>query len=665
MTNEYNPDGKEIRFIDSHYKDLFHIPDGSCVQIHYPDEMVVKPCTFIDEYHTQIGYNVFHICQFAEIMERNGASYMPEPEIMGDEAAWKVGKDRILAVQTCEDGYDYTLLDENYNEIDGGQVDNPELSMLEVRRDILESFGLERRELRAMFYEDVMEQAFEVGRQAVVVNDPIAELAFKLDRFAENFDPYEYMDQVDDVQAHIQEIKADLAAGNTAPYREFLNTYTDENGNKRQKWETFETNAEAKKRKLQVEYEQESGTFIPPSAKTVNDLLDEYMSIYGVNTWAMSTYESRKSLIANYIRPLIGDMKLEDVTPRIMDKYYRDLLSVKAVSSKYVKARTEYLTPHTVREVHKTLRNAFNQAVKWELMTRNPVEHATLPKEEHKTRDIWTAEVLQKALEACDDDILRLAINLAFSCSLRMGELLGLTWDCIDISPTSIELGQASIFVEKELQRVNREAMADLDGKDIMFKFPPTFASTHTALVLKTPKTKTSVRKVFLPKTVAEMLVQRKADIEELKDLFGDEFVDFNLVFCSSNGKPIEGQVINRAFNKLIEEKGLPKVVFHSLRHSSITYKLKLNGGDMKSVQGDSGHAQVKMVADVYSHIIDDDRRLNAERMEAAFYSGRQATPEPVQPAATESSADDKELLLKLLQNPEMAALLKSLAKTL
>ena len=118
-------------------------------------------------------------------------------------------------------------------------------------------------------------------------------------------------------------------------------------------------------------------------------------------------------------------------------------------------------------------------------------------------------------------------------------------------------------------------------------------------------------------------------------------------------------------YAKLIEEKGLPKVVFHSLRHSSITYKLKLNGGDMKSVQGDSGHAQVKMVADVYSHIIDDDRRLNAERMEAAFYSGRQATPEPVQPAATESSADDKELLLKLLQNPEMAALLKSLAKTL
>ena len=224
MTNEFNPDGKDIRFIDSHYKDLFRIPDGGCIQIHYPDETVVKPCKFIDEYHTQIGTNVFHICQFAEIMERNGASYMAEPEIMGDEAAWKVGKDRILAIQTCDDGYDYTLFNENYVEIDGGQVDNPDMTMIEVRTDILESFNLAHRELRAMVYEDVMEQAFEVGRQAVVVNDPIAELAFKLDRFAENFDPYEYMDQVDDVQAHIQEIKANLAVGNTALYREFLDT---------------------------------------------------------------------------------------------------------------------------------------------------------------------------------------------------------------------------------------------------------------------------------------------------------------------------------------------------------------------------------------------------------------------------------------------------------
>ena len=56
-------------------------------------------------------------------------------------------------------------------------------------------------------------------------------------------------------------------------------------------------------------------------------------------------------------------------------------------------------------------------------------------------------------------------------------------------------------------------------------------------------------------------------------------------------------------------EQGLPEVVFHSLRHTSVTYKLKLSGGDIKVVQGDSGHAQADMVTEVYGHIIDEDRR--------------------------------------------------------
>ncbi len=88
----------------------------------------------------------------------------------------------------------------------------------------------------------------------------------------------------------------------------------------------------------------------------------------------------------------------------------------------------------------------------------------------------------------------------------------------------------------------------------------------------------------------------------------------------------------------------------------------------MKSVQGDSGHAQVKMVTDVYSHIIDDDRRINAQRFEEQFYQSKAA------PAAKEAqeetkaetaSQTDQEMLLRLLANPEMAALLETLAKNL
>ena len=76
-------------------------------------------------------------------------------------------------------------------------------------------------------------------------------------------------------------------------------TYTCESGAKRQKWEISATNAEVKKWKKQIKFEQDTVTFILPTAKTVSDLLEKYMSIYGVNTWAMSTYESRRSLIFN------------------------------------------------------------------------------------------------------------------------------------------------------------------------------------------------------------------------------------------------------------------------------------------------------------------------------------------------------------------------------
>lgn len=114
---------------------------------------------------------------------------------------------------------------------------------------------------------------------------------------------------------------------------------------------------------------------------------------------------------------------------------------------------------------------------------------------------------------------------------------------------------------------------------------------------------------------------------------------------------------------KLIRDNDLPPVVFHSFRHSSITYKLKLNGGDMKSVQGDSGHAQVKMVADVYSHIIDDDRRINAQRFEEQFYQGKEQSQ--IEKEHTEAPQSEQEMLFKLFANSEMAALLKSLAKNL
>ena len=444
--------------------------------------------------------------------------------------------------------------------------------------------------------------------------------------------------------------------------------YTDANGNRKQKWESYKTQAEAKTRQKEVEYKEQIGTFVVPQCNTVNDLLKEYIALYGKNTWSLSTYSSNLGLINNYIVPFLGDMKLLDITPRVLEKYYQKLLKTKPVINPMPgKPSGELIGTSRVRDAHKLLRNCFGQAVKWELIEKNPALNATVPKHKKKEREIWDAETLFHAIEVCEEPRLKLAINLSFACSLRIGELLGLTWDCVDISEEAISTGYASISIKKELQRVTKDALNTLESKDVFLAFPTRSSRSSTVLVLKTPKTEKSARKIFLPKTVASLLVDWKKEQDFIKDALGSEYSDYNLVMAGPVGFPIEGSAIEGAFNKLIEEHNLPKVVFHSLRHSSITYKLKLNGGDVKAVQGDSGHSQTSMVTDVYSHILDDDRRINAQLFEDAFYRGKdKENGEDVSTLGLDKTpATDMETLARLLTDPKTADLLKQLVKAI
>ena len=139
--------------------------------------------------------------------------------------------------------------------------------------------------------------------------------------------------------------------------------------------------------------------------------------------------------------------------------------------------------------------------------------------------------------------------------------------------------------------------------------------NTSTRIILKKPKTDSSIRKVWLPKTLAYILREWKKSQDELKGFLGDEYQDFDLVVALPNGRPCEDRIILKEFAKLREDAGLPKVVFHSLRHSSTTYKLKLNHGDLKATQGDTGHAEIDMITSIYAHILDEDRKVNVSKL--------------------------------------------------
>lgn len=453
-------------------------------------------------------------------------------------------------------------------------------------------------------------------------------------------------------------------------------SYVDENNHRKQRWETFATKEDAKHRQTEIDYQKSVGSFIVTDCKTLSDLIEDYVSLYGKAKWSLSAYTSNMGLIKHYIEPVLGNMKLQEITPRVLSKYYQQLLKTPAVKritdqpGRSVQTERK-VSASTVRKIHNLLHSMFTQGEKWEVMERNPARLATVPENTSQERAIWDAKTLFKALSLCEDERLHLCINLAFACSLRLGELLALTWDCVEITDEQIAAGTACIHVTKELQRVNKATAEALEDKGIFRVFPEQGLRNTTILVLKKPKTDSSIRRVFLPKTVAHMLVEWKMEQDALKEALGNDYMDYDLVIASSQGMPVEGNQIRKSFSKLIKDNNLPPVVFHSLRHSSITYKLRLSGGDIKSVQGDSGHSQAQMVTDKYSHILDDDRQNNAILIEEAFYGATseesiQEEPKPVKVvSAVEDGGISAETLTKLLANPEIVSLLKTLTKSL
>ena len=148
-----------IRFINSSYDTLFRIPDGGTVEVQFPDRKFSAKCEYIDDYHTLVGDSVFHICEFAEMVEHQHGSVRPEPEITEDQAAWQLGHREYLALQRTDSGFDYTIYSKNFALMDGGQLDAPELTMKQAREQILEMHGMIRRNRRAVPFDEVSEKA--------------------------------------------------------------------------------------------------------------------------------------------------------------------------------------------------------------------------------------------------------------------------------------------------------------------------------------------------------------------------------------------------------------------------------------------------------------------------------------------------------------------------
>lgn len=441
-------------------------------------------------------------------------------------------------------------------------------------------------------------------------------------------------------------------------------------------YERFETLEEANLRIAAIEYDRAHDQLRPPTKFTrkqkdgvihkkyitVSELMDEYVQIYGLNHWSESTLSCNLHRIRDYIKPYIGGVYIQDITTYDLDAFYSSLLDMPAVRMKGHKEQHS-ISPSVINKVHALLRGALNQAIAWGCISTNPAMNCTPPEYEYEERAVWTIEEAQQAIKVCEDPILKSCMILAVGCSARIGEVLGLTWDCIDIPEGEGGTEHAELHINKELKRCVKENLDKLmrRGKcKVYLRFPELKQNGTTVLILKNPKNKSSVRTVYLPKSVAEHLLQLKKEQELMKIVLGEAYKNFNLVIAQPDGSPVEERLISKKLKDLIEKEGFKPVVFHSLRHCSTSMKLKLSGGNIKAVQGDTGHAQARMVTEIYSHIQDEDRRTLAQKVEEEFFRKKDHTEEET------ASTDVSEAVKILYNNPALASLLlgfRSVAK--
>ena len=278
--------------------------------------------------------------------------------------------------------------------------------------------------------------------------------------------------------------------------------------------EYFNSEEEANLRIAQIKLERKLGTLKPPAylldpdkdrdlfrqSMTVEQLMNEYLTLYGLNHWSEGTLSCNRHRINDYIIPYIGHLKIQDLTTHRLEQFYRELQTKPAVRLPGHKAEDKTISPSVVEKVHALIRSALNQAIRWDyLRNGNPAMAVELPRYRKNKREAWTDQEAREALSLCTDPILKLCMFLALGCSMRIGEILGLTWDCVHLEEDLRISDDAYLTVNKELRRCDKKSLQELRDKgrdDVFYEyegFEKPWKKEKNSLVVETDKARVDV----------------------------------------------------------------------------------------------------------------------------------------------------------------------------
>lgn len=334
--------------------------------------------------------------------------------------------------------------------------------------------------------------------------------------------------------------------------------------------------------------EQVEGGLMPDADKvTIGEWIDRWLQDYVKPNVRVKSYDKYEGCLCDYVKPKFGNMLLSKIKEPDLQRFFIWLLSEGG-------KKKQGLSTSTVKATRRYLSMCFDQAIKSGLLIKNVVKDTKpikLVTKEIKPLNKEQAAALTHITKETGE-MQHMAILLALSTGMRLGELFGLKWECVDINSGMIHVKQALV-------------------------------TSKAGQLFQEPKTASSRRKIPLPSDVTKELKKYKKWQDWQRHLMGDKWEDNDMVLANSFGRVIDtSNFTTRYYKKMLVAAGLDRSIkFHDLRHTHATLLL-LQGVNVKVVSERLGHTSIKMTLDTYSHVLPDMQEAAVKALEGMFHIG-------------------------------------------
>ena len=343
---------------------------------------------------------------------------------------------------------------------------------------------------------------------------------------------------------------------------------------------------EVRQKLSKVTTEIDEGLYLEPAKMTLSDWMDLWYKEYTFDK-KYSTLKGYKAQINKHIRPGIGKYNLSQLNPMILQRFFNHLSEPNE--------KGKVLSPKSIKNVCIILSGILEQAVENEMISKNPCKKVKLPKVYNKQITPLTDKQVKDFLEIIStDEIYGTILRVIVFTGLRLGEAMGLTWDCVDFE-------KGALNINKQLQRRPQK-----DGGSTL-----TSVKSGKPRILKPAPFLMQLLKI----RYTEQIMQKQRSEDLWLAWSNEEEHKKALVFTNLQGGYLIPKRVYLHFKSAAVAIGAPDARVHDLRHTYAVLSLQ-NGDDIKTVQENLGHASAAFTLDVYGHVSDRMKKESANRME-------------------------------------------------